>query len=192
MFHLHKRGDWFRCRRRVLSKLHYRPLFARLYRHRPGVFAVEHFAVRSQSNGLIALSTQLRNCLQFTISLSSYSLRPCWSILWMAGREPPDLFRFNFAPMYKSEDESRVFKRVYPWNVDIFFFLSEDKSNLIYVVRIRLLIWIYRSCDFSFVFEFPILFVTIIVIYVEFIWVKTSWILNLRDMNLSICINGIL
>lgn len=132
MFHLHKRGDWFRCRRRVLSKLHYRPLFARLYRHRPGVFAVEHFAVRSQSNGLIALSTQLRNCLQFTISLSSYSLRPCWSILWMAGREPPDLFRFNFAPMYKSEDESRVFKRVYLWNVDIYTYSFFQKINQIW------------------------------------------------------------
>lgn len=33
-----------------------------------GVFAMERFAARTQSNGLIALSTQLRNCLQFTIS----------------------------------------------------------------------------------------------------------------------------
>ena len=94
--HLHKRDARFRCRRRVLSKLHYRAAVCTGYIVTAGCICRGALCpVRGQSNGLIALSTQLRNCLQFTISLSSAprSLRPRWSILWMTGRrEPRHLF----------------------------------------------------------------------------------------------------
>lgn len=70
--HLHKRNARFRCRRRVLSKLHYRAAVCTGYIVTAGCICRGALCpVRSQSNGLIALSTQLRNCLQFTISLSS-------------------------------------------------------------------------------------------------------------------------